>query len=85
MKKKRKSKAAKPAAGKSPRQIASGPPVEAFAELDVWAREVAACLSQDELDELVGIYRRMAGDGRVSADNRRLARKQAQALRKFAE
>ena len=77
----KKKKTSKP--DKAPRTTASGPPVEAFAALDTWAAEVAECLSQDDLGVLVGIHRRIAGDRRVSADNRRLAQRQAVALRKF--
>jgi hypothetical protein len=84
-KKRTRSGRAKPVAGEKPRQTALGPPVEAFAALDEWAGEVAACVSKAELGVLLGIYRRIASDGRVSTDNRRLARKQARALRKFTE
>ena len=79
----KKKKTSKP--GKAPRPTPSGPPVEAFDALDTWAGEVAACLPQSELGVLVGIYRRIGGDRRVSADNRKLAQRQANALRKFVK
>ncbi len=60
----------------------SGPPPGAFEGLDEWAAQVAECLTAAELELLIGMYRKIAADGRVSADNRRLARKQAQALKR---
>lgn len=83
MAKKRAKPKSKPPASKAPPTSPSGPPPEAFEALDTWAGEVAECLPQSELGVLLGIYRRIAGDARVSADNRKLAQRQAQALRKF--
>lgn len=83
MSKKKTSKSKKPTAGKAPRTSPSGPPPEAFEALDSWASEVAKCVTQDELGVLLGIYRRIANDKRVAADNRRLAQLHVKALRKF--
>ncbi len=75
-------KVADNAGRKETAQEAVGPPAEAFAGLADWADEVAGCLTRGELRALIDVYRKIARDGRVSAANRRLARKQAQALKK---
>lgn len=65
-----------------PRQNPADPPPECFEGIDAWAAEVTACLSADELDLLIGIHAKIARNRRVSTGCRRLARKQAQALRR---
>lgn len=82
MAKKRAKPKSKPATRNAPPTSPSGPPPEAFAALDTWAGEVAACLPQSELGVLLGIYRKLAGDKRVSADNRKLAAAKVDALRR---
>ncbi len=76
---------ATPADRKETAHDASGPPAEAFAGLTEWAAEVADCLTRGELGALTGMYRKIAGDRRVSAENRKLARRQAQALQKHSD
>lgn len=83
MKKQTPKATSKTAAGKPARQRDLGPPPEAFEGLDTWAAEVAQCVSKAELGVLVGDYQRTANNKHISAANRRLARLQAKALRKF--
>lgn len=86
MKKRTSKKRKADAAGKQtkpPRQRDLGPPPEAFEGLDAWAADVAKCVTSEELGLLIGIYKKTANNPKVSAANRRLARKQAEALRKI--
>lgn len=57
-----------------------GPLPHAFEGLDDWASQVASCITKAELGALVAGYRKIAGNRRLSAANRRLAKMQADAL-----
>ena len=50
--------------------------------LEVWAAKVAAAATPAELELMIGVYRDTANNRRLGQDDRRLARQQAQALRK---
>ena len=50
--------------------------------LEVWAAKVAAAATPAELELMIGVYRDTANNRRLGQDDRRLARRQALALRK---